>query len=350
MKPMKADEFNPLPREYVPGEDAPKAAVPRDYAQNEFSANNDEYSPPAPEFRDRAPAFQKSAPKKSVLLVAASALLLLISPLLEPLKQLSWLLPQTQIAAPLPTSGMPEAESVAPISEAELPPSCEPIFLCFSDELHAKLVFTNPEAILSVRAELWDSLGSTPEQTWDVPRENILAGEYELPDMMGIFAMYMAHHELFDAGESFPVPELHVSTVYLDGDRETAVQQVQPVSEELGWGIRDEGEEIVFRTYESETNARITVRNDDVEPTPETLAAGDFLISVEMDGSPVSESACTVENETEIWTNSENEDIALYYTSLHIPKRAGSRSAVITVYQKLTGYDAVWSSTVELEY
>ena len=368
MKPMKLDEFNPQPREHAPGEDAPKAAVPRDYAQNEFAANGGEFSQPGPEFRDRAPVFPKRAPKKSVLFVAASMLLLVVSPLLEPVKQLSGILPGTEPAAPLPASVTAEPESTPapdvapafevsesaengePVPEAVLPPSCEPIFIAFSDELHGKLTFTNPEAILSVRAELWDSLGGTPEQSWDVPRENVLDGEYELPDMMGIFDMYMAHHEAFDPGDAFPVPELRVATVYLDGDREASAQQVLPVSEELGWSIRDQGDQIVFRTYESEQPARITVRNGVVENALESLSGGDFLISVEMDGSPVNEASCTVETETETWKNSENEDITFYYASLHVPKRTGSRAAVITVYQKLTGYDTVWSRTVELKY
>lgn len=334
---MKKDEFNPLREEFTPAAD--------------------EFAPLAPEFTEKAPLY-KGRDKKSKRFYAAAAilltLLLLFTSVTKP--------PSGDPSAP---KGTPGAESTAaPTAPADSPapritptpgadaqtPSCEPVFIAFSDELNAKLRFTQPEAILSVHAELWDSLGSTIEQSWDVPHEKILLGTYELPDMMGVYDMYMAHHDSYDPNDPFPVPMLRLSTVYVDGGQEKTAVREQPVFEELGWSIRDKDDHILFRTYESKLPVRLSVGTDASESRLRALNDGEFFVVADFDGVRIQEGECRIEQDEETWKDAAGNDILYYFLNLTIPKRDGSHSVTVTVYQKLTGYDDVWSRTTVIEY
>ena len=333
---MKNDEFSPLPEE--------------------FAAQGPEFAQPAPEFEAKSPPSRKRSGKKKLYFAAAAALLLVLfsldpdvrQPLVEEPAALSK--PAPAAATPAPeTEPIPES-TPDPEPEPVLSPACEPVFICFSDELSARLLFTNPEAFLSVHAELWDTMEDNLEQTWDLSPADILSGEYELPDMPGLYEIFMRHHDSYDPNEPFPVPELRISMTFLDAGQETTDELVQPYTEELGWSVRDRGEELAFRTYESRDQTRILLSSDASEETLGALAAGDFLITVQLDDRMIAETEGRVDREEMTFTNSDNEEITYYYTSLTVPKNSGSSRAVFTVYQRLSGYDFIWSRTVELEY
>lgn len=348
---MKQDEFSPLPREY------------RD--------NPPELAPPGPEFADHAPRFPEKSKKKHLPVIAAALLLALlvlpkaaptpavpeptdIIPSSAPLETQPIVTQPTQplLSEPDPTEPLlsePQPTETVPL-ETELsgPPTCQPIFFAFSDALRARLVFTNPDAILSVRAELWDSLGETLEQAWEVPQEAIGQGEYNLPGMMGMYDMYMAHHESYDPADPFPVPQLRITMTYLDGETETTTELTQSYTEEQGWSVRAVDGEIRFRTYEA--YAPISLRAGDDAWNPETLESGELLVVVRINGETVPPAQCLISQDEQVWPTVDGESITFYYSSLTTPQQGESGEVLVTVYQKLQGYDAIWSEAVELAY
>lgn len=338
---MKQDEYGRLPEEH------PEPA--------------DEFAPLPPEFAGSTPVFPEASRKMRIFQIAAAALLLCILLLWEPVTQ-SRPVPElsgnpagtspseTGITEPLEASAPSDDPTQLTEQKAFVPPQCRAVFPAFSDTLKARLIFTEPESILSVTAELWDSLGQTMEQSWEVPREDILAGAYLLPDMMGTFDIFMAHHTFEELSEFFPEPELRVTMVYTDGTEEHTVELQQPASPELGWYVRAKDGMIAFHTYEWETQIPVRIAGEVSQDLLSTLADGEILITIVINGTLVPESACRVTHETEIFQNSAGEDVPYYYAGVTVPYGDGSGTAVVTVYQKLIGCDAVWIELAEAIY
>lgn len=339
---MKQDEFTPLPPE--------------------FRSGKSEFSPLPPEFPERAPRFPGEPRRKRLFMLAAAALVLamLILPRRQTPEEMPALTQTPAAAVPTTEPDLPPQEP-APVytepaitepavTEPAAPPECMPIFFAFSDSLRAKLIFTGTEAIRSVRAELWDAAGDTPEQTWEVPAEAIAQGEYTLPDMMGVFDMYMAHHDDYNPTDPFPVPELRVFlTVQAEGG-EAAVTYTQSVSEEHGWGVRVRDGELRFQSYESYEPLSILVGASDWQQQLDQLRAGEFLLMIQLNGTQVSEADCTITADEDTWQTADGEDITFHYVSLTVPQQGSTGNASVTVFQKLAGYDLIWTETVELNY
>lgn len=326
---MNQNEFRPLPPEI---QRAPA-----------------EIAPPAPEFADKVPAFPEEKRKKPILFLAAAVLFLGLLAFPQAITGHP-AQPETteQPPASLQTETTP-AETAPVTQEETFPPACRPIFFAFSDDLRAKLIFTGGEQILSVHAELWDSLGQTVEQAWDVPREEILRGEYTLPEMMGMYEIYMTHHDTYDPADPFPVPQLHISMTYLDGETETTTQMIQPYTEELGWSLRIRDGEIILGTYESYSPVSIRVVTD-ASAQKEAPESGELLVMLQINGTTVDGAHCTVSQEEAVWQTADGEDITFYYASLHTPRQGETGKVSVTVCQKLTGYDILWTETAEATY
>ncbi|MCF0111356.1 MAG: hypothetical protein HUJ58_05625 [Erysipelotrichaceae bacterium] len=327
---MKQDEFSPLPEEICRNTD-------------DMVTPGSEFTSPAPEFGAKAVYSPKNARKKRMMALIATVLFLMVvfpqeSTVIEP---------QKKPADPIVT----EPIVTEPIEQDPLqPPTCQAVFFAFSDSLRAKLVFTNPDKILSVSAELWDAAGDAPEQSWDVPLEDIRKGEYILPDMMGIFDMYMAHHKTYNPDDTFPVPQLRVSMKYLDKETEAVAEFTKEVTEEQGWSARAKDGEIRFGTYESYEPISVRVGTADYASEILTLKDGEILVVVYMNGILVDADQCTVSEEQLVLPNVNGEDITFHYANVSVPQQGETGKAVVTVYQKLTGYDTIWSESVEVEY
>lgn len=327
---MKQDEFGPLPREYP------------DYPP--------EQAAPGPEFAEHVPMFREK-PKRNRFALTTAAVLLAFMLMYEAAPAVP-----TDIIAPSPapvTENVPPQESESapeptPKPEPSAPPACKAVFFAFSDSLRAKLIFTHPEGIISVRAELWDSLGQTLEQTWEVPRDAVARGSYELPDMPGMYDIYMNHHQDYNPSDPFPVPELHVFMTHSDAEEETTEEQIVPYTEEQGWSVRMKDGEVSFRTYEA--YSPVPLRAGDDSTDPESLESGELMVVVRINGEVVSTDKCHVFQEEDTWSTSDGENVTFHYGCLTTPQQGESGTVIVTVYQKLRGYDMVWSESAELEY
>lgn len=321
---MKQDEFSPLP--------------------DEFRESPDEIKKPGEEYAEKAPQFPEEPRAKKRLFVLAAAVLFLGFLAFPQIKSAISPTPSTGPAESTETDTAPtETESTETVTKVQ----CHPVFFAFSDSLRAKLTFDNPDKISAVRAEVWDSLGGNLEQSFDVPADAVKSGEYTLPDLMGMFEMYMAHHSDYDPSDDFPVPELRVFMMYEEDGQEKTEEIRQVFTEEQGWGARIREGQIVFRTYESFEPLMVSVGTENAETEANALASGEILVVISVDGKPVPKDQCTVTNDEETWQDSEGKDVKLYYAGVSTPEQSGK--ITVSVYQKLKGYDVIWSENVELK-
>lgn len=327
---MKQDEFGPLPREYP---DHPP-----------------EQAAPGPEFAEHAPTFPEK-PKRNRFALVAAAVLMAFMLMFEvtPAVPADIITPSpTSVTENVPPQESEPAPEPTPEPEPPVPPTCKAVFFAFSDSLRAKLIFANPEEIISVRAELWDSIGQTLEQTWEVPRDAVVLGSYELPDMPGLYDIYMNHHQDYNPSDTFPLPELHVFMTHSDTEGETTEEQIVPYTDEQGWSVRMKDGEVSFRTYEA--YAPVALRAGDDSSDPESLESGEIMVVVQINGETVPTDKCHVFQEEDTWSTSDGENVTFHYSCLTTPQEGESGTVVVTVYQRLRGYDMVWFESAVLEY
>ena len=257
--------------------------------------------------------------------------------------------------APSPTpSATPEPTPEPTPAE----PGCELVFFDFSSAYYGRLQMICPERIEAVRAELWESNLDTLEWSCDLTPQEIAAGVWELPEF-DASETYFNHLASYRADDSEPALELRVTLAVSGGEELTYTARP---SYEQGWSVRYWPEDFKplwdGQEYYPGCFAVASYEAHDAPPAmamggrEDAQAQGGIWVSLEIDGVSVSARTARIVTREEPYESASGGGV-FYYTTVVIPRPAEaplSGTAHFTVYQRLEGYDTVWTSERELQY
>ena len=365
-----------------PGEEF---SAPRPGAEFNPPAPETEFSPPRPEAEFSPVGTQSDSPprrsrkRKLRYLAFAAAALVYIGLLFGGAKQQEPPLPaETVVPAPpepiapaVVTPEPAEGTETAPVDEPE-PESveldCELVFFKFSAEHLGFVKLINQEQVRSAVVEIWEPVLDTLEWSHELTEEELAMGYYELP-AFDESETYFKHLDDYQEKNIYPSVELRAILVVDGEDGEETLRYTQAASYEQGWAVRYWPDDYVptwdfenaypgyfaLNTYES-FNKVPQVAMGSYETAEE---GSGIYVSLELNGVPVSEEDYEVViREEEGYSYDENGEVVpdgsyYYYATLLIrrPDDAPlSGTARFTVYQKLEGYDIVWTTIKEIAY
>ena len=264
-----------------------------------------------------------------------------------------------------PTAAPAAAPSPAPTATAEptpepapAEPGCEIVFFNCSAMHCGLLRLTCPERIEAVRAEIWEANLDTLEWSYDLTPEETAAGEYELPEFDDS-ETYFNHLAAYRANNGMPELELRVLLTVSGGEELTYAVRA---SAEQGWSVQYwpedyeplwDGQEyypgcfavMSYEAYDAPPAMAMGGREDAEEN-------GGIWIALEIDGVPVDPGTARIVTREEPYESASGGGV-FCYTTVVIPRPAdapAAGTARFTVYQRLEGYDTVWTSEREIEY
>ena len=244
---------------------------------------------------------------------------------------------------------------------------CKLVFFSFSAYHHGFVMLANQDKVTAGTVEIWEKNLESLEWSHELTAEEIAAGYYEIPEFDDSDT-YFNHMDYFRDG-GMPEMELRVTLTLETEEGTETLSYSTAASHEQGWSVHYwpadyepiwDGQEYypdsyAVMSYES-LNKPVYMEAGGYQ---DALNSGKICVELTVNGVPVpTNGLMIVTTEEPVYTidgsgNYVPTDETYYYASIVFkrPEDAPlSGTAEFTVYQKLEGYDLVWTTHKVIDY